>query len=223
MSYISLCKHIGYQFEQESLLSQALTHRSADAINNERLEYLGDSIINFVIAEALFIRFSTTPEGQLSRMRASLVKKETLAEIAKQLHLGDYIRLGSGELKSGGYRRESILADTLEALIASIYLDANLDICKNKILHWFAEKLTTTLTDTRNKDAKTELQEFLQARHLSLPKYQITKIIGEDHQQIFHVSCRVSGLSACGNGKGESRRRAEQIAAAQLLAELKHE
>ena len=223
MSYASLYKHIGYQFQQERLLNQALTHRSIGANNNERLEYLGDAIVNFVIAETLFVRFAKTPEGQLSRMRANLVNKETLAKIAKQLYLGDYIHLGGGELKSGGYRRESILADALEALIASIYLDANLEICKNRILHWFSAELETILTDTKSKDAKTELQEFLQARRLPLPDYHITRTVGKEHQQIFHVSCQISGLTSRGNGQGESRRRAEQMAAAQLLAELKHD
>ncbi len=223
MSYASLYKHIGYQFKKENLLSQGLTHRSIGANNNERLEYLGDAIVNFVIAETLFTRFPKTPEGQLSRMRANLVNKETLAQIAKQLHLDGHIRLGSGELKSGGYRRESILADTLEALIAAIYLDADVETCKNRILDWFAEKLADTSTNTTNKDAKTELQEFLQARQLPLPEYQIISIVGKDHQQIFHVSCQISGLTFRGNGQGESRRRAEQMAAAQLLAELNNE
>ena len=223
MSYQNFYKLIDYHFKDENLLSQALTHRSVSNENNERLEYLGDSIVNFVIAEALFKQFISTPEGQLSRMRSNLVKKETLAQVAMALHLGDVICLGSGELKSGGYRRESILADALEALIAAIYLDSNLDTCKNKILQWFTEKLAAVSTDSSNKDAKTELQEYLQARKLPLPVYKIIKTVGKDHEQIFHISAQIPGSKHYQVGEGLNRRRAEQIAAALLLKELKND
>ena len=222
MAYSTLSKILKYQFNDKELLRQALTHRSVSRKNNERLEYLGDSIVNFVVAEILFKQFENTPEGQLSRMRANLVKKESLAQIAKQLQLGDYLHLGGGELKSGGYRRESILADTLEALIAAIYLDANLEICKNTITHWFTEKLTTISSNDSHKDAKTELQEYLQARKLPLPIYKIIKTIGDEHNQIFYISCQIPGIERQTFGQGENHRRGEQIAAAQLLAELKN-
>lgn len=223
MSQEKLAHSINYHFQDEKLLKRALTHRSVSHNNNERLEYLGDSIVNFVVAEALFKRFPNTSEGQLSRMRANLVKKESLAEIANYLNLGDYIYLGSGELKSGGYRRESILADALEALIAAIYLDANLDSCKEKILYWFKEKLANVSSTVSNKDAKTKLQEYLQARKLPLPTYKIVKTVGKDHQQIFHVSCEIPGFKHYQEGQGDNRRRAEQMAAAAILKELKHE
>jgi len=223
MSYKVLYQILDYHFKDEKLLRQALTHRSISNNNNERLEYLGDSIVNFVIAEALFNRFDNIPEGQLSRMRASLVKKETLAEIAQQLNLGEHLHLGSGELKSGGYRRESILADGLEALIAAIYLDSDFATCKSRIIKWFAEKLTRTSSDDSNKDAKTQLQEYLQARKLPLPIYKIIRTTGQDHAQIFHISCKIPGLKQYTVGEGQNRRRGEQVAAAQLLAELKND
>lgn len=223
MQIEKIFQSINYHFRNKKLLISALTHRSVSQNNNERLEYLGDSIVNFVIAEALFKNFHKIPEGQLSRMRSNLVKKESLAEIAVNLRLGNYVQLGSGELKSGGYRRESILADTLEALIAAIYLDSNFDTCKEKILYWFAEKLATISSTTSNKDAKTELQEYLQARKLPLPNYKIIKTVGKDHEQVFHVSCEIPGFKQYQIGKGANRRRAEQIAAAAILNELKHE
>ncbi len=223
MSQERIAQSINYCFQDEKLLKKALTHRSVSHNNNERLEYLGDSIVNFIIAEALFKRFPDTPEGQLSRMRANLVKKESLAEIASYLNLGDYIHLGSGELKSGGYRRESILADALEALIAAIYLDSNLDNCKEKILYWFKEKLAIVSSTVSNKDAKTKLQEYLQARKLPLPTYKIIKTEGKDHEQVFHVSCEIPSLEQYKVGQGDNRRRAEQIASAAILKELKHE
>lgn len=223
MNYEPLYKSIDYTFNNETFLQKALTHRSVSNFNNERMEYLGDSIVNFVIAEALFKKFTDITEGPLSRMRASLVKKETLAKIASQLNLGEYIRLGSGELKSGGFRRASILADGLEALIAAIYLDAGLDICKSKILLWFTPLLEEISPNVSHKDSKTELQEYLQARHLALPQYEIIKTEGKDHNQIFHVCCSLNQPAKQATGTGSSRRRAEQAAAKLVLQELDHD
>jgi ribonuclease-3 len=223
MDYTILTKKLNYPFTNASLLEKALTHRSVSSQNNERLEYLGDSIVNFVIAEALFKKFTHVSEGQLSRMRAYLVKKETLAIVAQQLGLGEFLHLGSGELKSGGFRRESILADSLEAIIAAIYLDSNLDTCREKILNWFAELLSEISPEISHKDPKTQLQEVLQAKHLDLPDYEIVKTEGKEHNQIFHVVCRIAGLNMEKIGKGSSRRRAEQSAAKQLLQELKND
>ena len=223
MSYDELYRNIDYTFNDVSILEKALTHRSVSNQNNERMEYLGDSIVNFIIAEALFKKFTEVSEGHLSRMRASLVKKETLAQVAGEIKLGDFIRLGSGELSSGGFRRASILADGLEALIAGIYLDSDLNTCKAKILLWFTQLLTDISTNASHKDSKTELQEYLQAKHLELPQYEIVKTEGQDHNQIFHVSCTLQQPAKKSTGKGSTRRRAEQAAANLILQELPHD
>lgn len=223
MNYDTLYKNIDYTFNDVDILQKGLTHRSVSNQNNERMEFLGDSIVNFIIAEALFEKFTKVSEGHLSRMRASLVNKETLALVAGELNLGEFIKLGSGELSSGGYRRASILADGLEALIAAIYLDANLATCKAKILLWFTQLLTDISTDVSHKDSKTELQEYLQARKLDLPRYDIVKTEGKDHNQIFHVSCTLHQPAKKATGKGSSRRRAEQTAANLILQELPHD
>ena len=223
MNYDPLYKNIDYTFNDMAILQKALTHRSVSNRNNERMEYLGDSIVNFVIAEALFKKFTEVSEGHLSRMRASLVKKETLAIVASELNLGEFIQLGSGELRSGGFRRASILADGLEALIAAIYLDADLDTCKSKILFWFNQLLTDIRTDISHKDSKTKLQEYLQAKGLELPRYEIVKTEGKDHNQIFHISCTLQQPAKKATGQGSSRRRAEQAAANLILQELPNE
>lgn len=198
----------------------ALTHRSFAGRNNERLEFLGDAILNFVAGEALFERFPQAREGQLSRLRARLVKGETLAVLARGFELGDYLRLGSGELKSGGFRRESILADALEALIGAIYLDAGMDVARQRVLGWLSNELDSlTLVDT-NKDPKTRLQEFLQSRGTDLPRYDVVDIQGEPHCRTFFVQCEVALLNDKTQGHGASRRIAEQVAAAAALVAL---
>ncbi|MDO6564448.1 ribonuclease III [Amphritea sp. 1_MG-2023] len=216
-----LARKLGYQFKDESMIELALTHRSHGKRNNERLEFLGDSILNFVIAEALFRRFPDAKEGQLSRLRAQLVKGETLAELAREMKLGDYLRLGSGELKSGGYRRDSILADAVEAIIGAIYLDSDMDSCRPYILGWYQSRLEqTSLLDTK-KDSKTRLQEFLQSRRAPLPDYELLSVSGEAHQQTFEIRCAVSLLDQPTGGRGSSRRQAEQNAAKKALDKLK--
>lgn len=198
----------------------ALTHRSFAGRNNERLEFLGDAILNFVAGEALFERFPQAREGQLSRLRARLVKGETLAVLARGFELGEYLRLGSGELKSGGFRRESILADALEALIGAIYLDAGMDVARARVLDWLTNELDgLTLVDT-NKDPKTRLQEFLQSRAAELPRYEVVDIQGEPHCRTFFVQCEIALLTDKTQGQGASRRIAEQVAAAAALVAL---
>lgn len=213
---------LGYTFNNQALLLQALSHRSARGENNERLEFLGDSIINFIIAEALFARCPDATEGQLSRLRANLVNGTTLAELAQEFKLGNYLRLGSGELKSGGFRRESILADAFEAIIAAIYLDSDIDVCKNCVLKWYQSRLDDLSSLTVPKDPKSELQEYLQARRLPLPHYEVTNIEGEAHQQIFYVQCKIDLLNEPTQASGASRRKAEQAAAAKILKNLSH-
>lgn len=218
-----LSRRIGYEFKDPTLLELALTHRSCGKRNNERLEFLGDSIVNFVIADALYARFPAAREGQLSRLRARMVKGETLAEIARELKLGDYLRLGSGELKSGGFRRDSILADATEAVMGAIYLDSDLECCRGFILRWFQARLDELDLNESLKDSKTRLQEHLQSRRLALPEYELVDVEGEAHSQTFHIRCHVTGLPAPTEGVGSSRRQAEQEAARQALVELQLE
>lgn len=215
-----LLAKLGYQFSNSSLFELALTHRSCGSDNNERLEFLGDSLLNTIIAEALFQRFPTQKEGQLSRLRASLVKGETLAELAREFQVGDYLRLGEGELKSGGFRRASLLADALEAIIAAIYLDSNFETCRASVLRWFANRLTTVNPASTKKDPKSELQELLQGKGLPLPEYQIDKVQGAAHAQTFTVVCQVSLLPEPVIMQGSSRRGAEKAAAEEALKRL---
>lgn len=213
-------RQLGYSFKDPSLMLLALTHRSFAGSNNERLEFLGDAILNFAAGEALFVRFPQAREGQLSRLRARLVKGETLARLARGFDLGEYLQLGSGELKSGGFRRESILADALEALIGAIYLDAGMDAARERVLAWLTHEIEgLTLVDT-NKDPKTRLQEFLQSRGCELPAYDVVDIQGDPHCRSFIVECRVSLLKENTQGQGASRRIAEQVAAAAALQAL---
>lgn len=213
-------RKLGHTFGNQDLMVLALTHRSFAGRNNERLEFLGDAILNFVAGEALFERFPQAREGQLSRLRARLVKGETLARLARGFDLGEYLRLGSGELKSGGFRRESILADALEALIGAIYLDAGMDVARLRVLAWLAGELDgLTLVDT-NKDPKTRLQEFLQSRGCDLPRYGVLDIQGEPHCRTFVVECEVVLLNEKTMGQGGSRRIAEQVAATAALIAL---
>ncbi|HET8709835.1 MAG TPA: ribonuclease III [Spongiibacteraceae bacterium] len=209
----ALFRRLGHSFQTIALAEQAFTHRSYGACHNERLEFLGDSIVNFVIAEALFERFPTTREGELTRMRATLIRTETLAAIARELELGDAIRLGSGEMKSGGKRRESILADTLEALIGAIYLDAGADVCRQRVLAWFDQRLQQIAPGESHKDPKTRLQEWLQARKRDLPVYTLAATHGEEHNQQFDVICSIPSVPQQFTGSGSSRRAAEQMAA----------
>ena len=213
-------RRLGHTFQNQELMLLALTHRSFAGRNNERLEFLGDAILNFVAGEALFERFPQAREGQLSRLRARLVKGETLAVLARGFELGEYLRLGSGELKSGGFRRESILADALEALIGAIYLDAGMDVARARVLDWLTNELDgLTLVDT-NKDPKTRLQEFLQSRAVELPRYEVVDIQGEPHCRTFFVQCEIALMTDKTQGQGASRRIAEQVAAAAALVAL---
>lgn len=216
-----LIRKLGYQFRDESLLEIALTHRSKGSVNNERLEFLGDAVLGFIVAEILYSRFVKASEGQLSRFRSSLVKKDTLAELARRYSLSDYLILGAGELKSGGYRRDSILADAMEAIIGAMYLDGGIETARQIITDSLQDRIDQiSLKGSDSKDPKTSLQEYLQGRHLPLPKYEVVTTTGDDHKQKFEVSCSVEGLDEAIIGTGTSRRRAEQAAAKQALEML---
>lgn len=204
---------LGYVFKDASLLEQALTHRSAAIRHNERLEFLGDSLIGFMVADFLFTRFPDADEGALTRMRAMLVNRDSLAMIARDLDLGGHLRLGEGELKSGGWRRDSILANCLEALVGAIYLDGGIEACRGRVEAWFAPRFETIDPKGVGKDAKTELQEFLQSRRLALPSYRTLDVSGPPHDQTFGVECAVPELGVAVVAEGKSRRRAEQEAA----------
>lgn len=217
-----LKRHLDYRFNDEGLLETALTHRSVTQNNNERLEFLGDAVLGMVIAEELFKRFPNANEGQLSRLRSSLVKGETLAKIARSFELGDVIRLGQGELKSGGFRRNSILADAFEAVLGAIYLDGGFESCRNIILKHFSERLDATSPETAVKDPKTRLQEHLQASQQALPTYDVVDIAGEAHAQTFTIECNVEGVNTV-RAKGSSRRKAEQAAASMILEGLEND
>jgi ribonuclease-3 len=201
-------------------LDEALTHRSATGPNNERLEFLGDAALNFVIAAELYALEMDAPEGDLSRLRASLVRGETLAGVARQLDLGSYLSLGSGELKSGGADRDSILADALEAIFGAVYLDGGFQKCRDLILTLFAERLNKRPQAGALKDPKTRLQEYLQSRQLGLPVYQVLEETGEAHRRHFKVACEVADVGLQTFGTGSSRRKAEQAAAASALEKV---
>lgn len=215
-----LQKKLGYQFETLDYLTQALTHRSAASKNNERLEFLGDSILNFTIGKALYDKFPKADEGELSRMRAALVREQTLAVIARQFELGEYLKLGAGELKSGGFRRESILSDCVEAIIAAIYLDKGMEPAMERIYAWYETFLAEITPGEAQKDPKTRLQEFLQGRKLPLPEYEVIDIKGEAHNQTFKVTCKVQGTEEIFTGQGTSRRKAEQNVAEKVLTQI---
>lgn len=212
-----LLRKLKYQFRDTDLLNQALTHRSVGGKNNERLEFLGDSILSFVIAERLYQQFPGESEGILSRLRASLVKGETLAELARDLDLGEYLSLGQGEMKSGGFRRASILADAFEAIIGAVYLDSNIDEVTSLLLRLFASRLEAISPNVNIKDPKTRLQEYLQGRKEDLPLYELISLEGEAHEQQFVVSCQINGGKSKAQGEGSSRRKAEQAAAEKVL------
>lgn len=215
---------IGYQFTDQVLLEQALTHRSVSkSVNNERLEFLGDSVLSLVISEYLYRNFPDISEGKLSRLRASLVNQRSLADIARGIALGDYIKLGGGELKSGGYRRDSILSDTLEAVIGAIYIDGGFEQACESVLTLYRKLLgnISNKLDQSLKDAKTQLQEILQSRQIQLPVYEVVQTLGKDHNQLFTVACKIDGLDLEATGKGSSRKKAEQEAAGLVLKRLK--
>ncbi|CAA9890492.1 RNase III [Candidatus Methylobacter favarea] len=212
-----LCKKLGLAFNNPELFTIALTHRSAGANNNERLEFLGDSILGFVIAQKLYKLFPKAGEGVLSRLRASLVNEESLAGLARQHQLGDYLRLGLGELKSGGCRRDSILSDALEAVMGALFIDQGIAACQQWIEHIFAEKLQSLSLDNWQKDPKTQLQELMQSKKLDLPDYVLQTMSGLAHEQTFKVKCTVPLTSETCIGVGVSRKKAEQSAAEQML------
>lgn len=211
---------LGYRFSEPALLARALTHRSASAANNERLEFLGDSVLNFVVAAEIFSRRAQAQEGELSRLRANLVNQASLADIAREIALGDFLRLGSGELKAGGQRRDSILSDTLEAIVGAVYLDAGFDICRKTIQCLYGNRLRELPNVQELKDPKTRLQEHLQSIRLPLPEYHVLEVGGQAHAQTFRVECRIIELDAVTNGLANSRRQAEQKAATAMLQQL---
>ncbi len=218
-----LQRRLKYDFKDKILLQQALTHKSAHHKNNERLEFLGDAILNFVIADLLYKQFDKATEGELTRARASLVNKTCLSEIAGELVLGDFLTLGIGEQRSGGFRRESILADTLEALLGAIYLDSDFILARACIENLYKQRLQLLKPESQVKDPKTRLQEWLQSNQKPLPVYQIVAMVGEPHAQTFTVSCEIEGCSQIVQGTGSSRRFAEQEAARKMLEIIIHE
>jgi ribonuclease-3 len=208
---------LGHRFDDPDLLRRALTHRSAGSKNNERLEFLGDSLVNLIVADALFVRWPRCDEGELTRARAALVREASLAEIARTLQLGDRLELGPGELKSGGFRRDSILADALEAVVGAIYLDAGFEACRDVVLPWFEPMIAALPAGKTAKDAKTRLQEWVQARQQALPEYRLVSADGEDHDKTFNVVCVMEEAGVETPGTGPSRRQAEQAAAQAAL------
>jgi len=214
-----LCRKLGYSFKNPHLLKVALTHRSSSDENNERLEFFGDSVVNFIVGEALFYQFPYANEGDLSRWRATLINRETLGILGKQFELGRYLHLGMGEMRSGGQERTSIISCTMEAVIGAIYLDGGFEAARECILRWYEPLLTSLTHASDHKDPKTQLQEYLQKRRLPLPIYEVESIEGEAHQQMFVVSCTVQDKKI--TAEGTSRRRAEQAAAEGMLEVMK--
>jgi len=215
----SLSIAIGYTFRNLNLLELALSHRSIGKNNNERLEFLGDSVIGYVMAEELYQRFSEEDEGNLSRYRSLLVKGDTLASIARQFDVGQYLKLGGGELKSGGFRRASILADAMEAIIGAITLDSDIEQARICILSWYKDRLDN-IQSLDLKDPKTRLQEYLQARKFELPQYKVISVNGKEHAQIFQVDCYVKELNITITSEGNNRRSAEQKCAELVLEQI---
>ena len=221
MSLDSLVKRIDYPFNTPALLTQALTHRSFSGNNNERLEFLGDGALNFIIANQLYLRFAKLPEGDLSRLRAQLVKESTLAEIAFSLNIGESLKLGEGELKSAGWRRPSILADALEAIVGAVYIDGGYVAAEALVIKLFEDKLSHIDPKIIDKDAKSQLQEYLQGKKIELPDYKLVTIEGEAHEQTFKMECVIEKLNITTIGEGSSRRVAEQQAAQLALEAIK--
>jgi len=218
--YKKLYQVIDYTFADESLLDQAFTHRSADKKHNERLEFLGDAVLGLIVAELLYEKFPNQPEGKLTRLRSSLVKGDTLAKIALECEFGAFLKLGSGEMKSGGHRRSSTLADVVESIIGAIYLEAGIEAARNTIHTLFAKRIEQLDPNIQIKDSKTQLQEYLQSRQLPLPIYDVISIKGKDHAQTFEVSCTAAPIKEIMVGVGRSRRHAEQSAAKQTLEKI---
>ena len=216
-SHRKLETELGHLFQNKSILVSALTHRSLGKDNNERLEYLGDALLGFIIAEILFTLHPHATEGELTRLRSMLVKGDTLAKIAKELDLGEYIKLGGSELKSGGWRRKSILANTLEALIGAIYLDAGIETCKKTVLGLFENNLKNCSPEKLVKDPKTRLQEFLQSQQKNLPVYNVILERGDAHEKVFTVQCSIPEINVSVTAEGRNKRDAEQAAAQQAL------
>ncbi len=215
-----LLARLGYQFNDIELLNVALSHRSVGKTNNERLEFLGDSLLNFIIGEALFVKFPDAREGDLSRLRANLVQGSTLADVAKEMDLGDFLLLGEGELKSGGFRRSSILADAVEAIIGAIYRDSDFKKCREIVLAWFSTRLDSITLENTEKDPKTRLQEYLQERKKPLPHYAVVETLGEAHARQFVVECKLAIVKEICTGTSSSKRGAEKLAAEKMLALL---
>ena len=215
-----LKKSLGYEFQNIQLLERALTHRSASGTSNERLEFLGDAVLDFVVSEAVFMQHPDVAEGVLSRLRSSLVKDTTLADVATKLGIGDHLILGPGEKKSGGHRRASILADALEAVFGAVYLDSGFEEARRVIQNAFDDRLTEIPDSAGRRDPKTRLQELLQSRKIALPVYRVERVDGKAHDQIFSVRCAVDELDVQTSGRGPSRRDAEQEAAERMLAIL---
>lgn len=210
----------GHVFVDQGLLAQALTHRSAGVPHNERLEFLGDAVVGMIVADALYRRWPKADEGALTRARAELVRESSLAGIARDFDIGASLILGPGEMKSGGHRRDSILSDALEALVGAIYVDAGYDACRDVVLPWFEAAINDTPAGKVGKDAKTRLQEWLQARQRALPAYTLLSEDGDDHAKVFRVGCMLAEPSLSAEGEGGSRRAAEQVAAQAVLALL---
>lgn len=216
----TLKQKLNYEFKDPELLYAALTHRSAGSSNNERLEFLGDSILNFVVASKIYQLRPKYQEGQLTRLRANLVRGITLTEIAREIELGDLLKMGSGELKSGGFKRASILADALEAVIGAVYLDGGFEAAQDTIHHLFSDRYLSLPSNEPEKDPKTTLQEILQSRGYNLPEYSLIQTLGEAHDRTFLVSCAIDPLEIQVQSKGSSRRKAEQAAAAEILVQI---
>ena len=216
-----LQKNLSYQFSDIELLNKALTHRSVSKNNNERLEFLGDSVLGSIISEELYSRHSNIDEGQLSRLRSHLVRGNTLANLAKKLNISENLKLGQGELKSGGFRRESILADTFEAILGAIFLDSDYLTVKKVVLNLFSDLLNEARSEDSLKDFKTQLQELLQKKGYDLPKYELLQTRGKDHNAVFYVSCHVEALKIKVEKNAKSIKRAEQACAQSILEEIK--
>ncbi len=216
----ALCKRLGYVFKQPQLLQRALTHRSYAPEHNERLEFLGDSVLGCVIASYLYGSYPQLSEGELSRLRSNLIREDTLAILAQQLELGSHLRLGEGELKSGGFRRPSILADAMEALFGAVLLDAGFAAAEKVVLGLFVPYLAKVDVQTLGKDAKTLLQEHLQGKRIPLPSYSVIATQGQAHEQSFEVECAIPSLKISTRGTGSSRRNAEQQAAQEACQQL---
>lgn len=220
MKHAALCSRIGYEFVQPQLLQRALTHRSYSPANNERLEFLGDSVLNCAVARHLYDSYPDLPEGDLSRLRSNLVNQQTLCTLAQQLKLGEWLLLGEGERKSAGHRRPSILADAMEALFGAVFLDGGFEAAQRVVLGLYVPFIAQADVQKLGKDAKTLLQEYLQGRKLALPQYTVLATQGEAHAQLFRVECEIAQLKLATRGEGSSRRNAEQAAAATAYAQL---